>query len=116
MQENLKTTHYADGSPLVDGTDSGDIAWDQTTKYWFVYDDNPANKSTWGLLYTWAAVMNDAEASDSIPSGVQGVCPDGWHLPSDAEWKELEIYLGMSQVEADGTGWGGTNEGGKRKE
>ena len=52
----------------------------------------------------------------SIPGGVQGVCPDGWHLPSDNEWKDMEMYLGMSQSDADGSGWRGTDEEGKLKE
>lgn len=61
--------------------------------------------------------MNDEASSDANPSGVQGVCPDGWHLPSDSEWKELEMYLGMSQSEADGDHYPrGTDEGGKLKE
>jgi uncharacterized protein (TIGR02145 family) len=116
MAENLKTTTYADGTPLVDGTDSTDISGDDSTKYWFVYDDTSMYKETYGLLYTWAAVMNDSASSDANPSGVQGVCPMGWHVPSDAEWKELEMFLGMSQAEADNEGLRGTNEGGKMKE
>ena len=60
--------------------------------------------------------MDGAGSSSTNPSGVQGVCPDGWHLPSDAEWKQLEMFLGMSQSDADGTGWRGTDEGGKLKE
>jgi uncharacterized protein (TIGR02145 family) len=55
--------------------------------------------------------MNNTNGSTTNPSGVQGVCPAGWHLPSDAEWKELEMELGMSQNEADNTDWRGTNEG-----
>jgi uncharacterized protein (TIGR02145 family) len=98
MKENLKTTHYADGTPLVDGTGAGDISGDYTTKYWFAYGDNLANKNTYGLLYTWAAAMNGAANSDENPSGIQGICPDGWHLPSDNEWTELSDYLGGSGV------------------
>jgi uncharacterized protein (TIGR02145 family) len=41
----------------------------------------------------------------------QKVCPSGWHLPSDEEWKQLEIYLGMNKSEADTTIWRGTNQG-----
>jgi uncharacterized protein (TIGR02145 family) len=116
MKENLKTTHYADGTALVNGMGVGDISGDYTTKYWFIYVDNPSNKDTYGLLYTWAAAMNGASSSDANPSEVQGVCPTGWHLPSDAEWKQLEMHLGMSQAEADRKGWRGTDEGGKLKE
>ena len=45
--------------------------------------------------------MNGATGSLSNPSEVMGVCPDGWHLPSDAEWKELEMFLGISQEGMD---------------
>ncbi|MCK4297616.1 MAG: fibrobacter succinogenes major paralogous domain-containing protein [Candidatus Marinimicrobia bacterium] len=44
------------------------------------------------------------------------ITPEGWHVPSDEEWKELEMYLGMSQSEADAAGWRGMGEGGKLKE
>ena len=50
-----------------------------------------------------------------IPSGIQGVCPDGWHLPSDTEWKELEITLGMTPEEADRDEWRGDGIGDKMK-
>jgi len=54
-----------------------------------------------GRLYTWDA------AKKAVPLG--------WHLPSDAEWKQLEMVLGMSQEEADATEWRGTNIGIKLK-
>ena len=44
-------------------------------------------------------------------AGTQGVCPTGFHLPTDAEWKTLEIELGMTQSQADDTGYRGTDEG-----
>jgi len=55
----------------------------------------------YGRLYTWDA------AQQAVPSG--------WHLPTDAEWKQLEMFLGMSQAEVDGVGERGTDEGGKLK-
>lgn len=114
MAENLRTTHYADGTPLVNGNGVGSIAADYTTKYYFWFmNDSAANAATYGALYTWAAAMNGAASSDANPSEVQGVCPCGWHLPSDEEWKQLEMELGMSQSDADSTGWRGTNEGSK---
>ncbi|UCG28279.1 MAG: hypothetical protein JSV24_02660, partial [Bacteroidales bacterium] len=117
MAENLNATKYADGTPLVDGTGAGDISNDFTTKFYFYYNDDSATYAdTYGALYTWAAVMKDAISSDSNPSGVEGVCPDNWHVPSDSEWKEMEMYLGMSQADADNTSWRGTDEGGKLKE
>jgi len=115
MKENLKTSHYTDGSSLVDGTAAGDIAGDYETKYFFVYNNDDSNKDAYGYLYTWAAIMNDALGSDENPSGVQGVCPDNWHLPSDEEWKELEMQLGMSEDEANATSWRGVDVGNKLK-
>jgi len=44
---------------------------------------------TYGVLYNWPAALNGYPPSDTKPSRVQGICPDGWHLPSDAEWNEL---------------------------
>lgn len=114
MAENLKTTHYADGTPLVNGNGVGSIASDYSTKYYFWFmRDSVAYADTYGALYTWAAAMNGAASSNANPSGVQGVCPAGWHLPSDEEWKQLEMELGMSQSDADTTGWRGTNQGSK---
>ncbi len=60
------------------------------------------NFKTYGVLYNWPAAID--------------ACPSGWHLPNDSEWKTMEIYLGMSQEESDGTSWRGTYEGGKLKE
>ncbi len=92
LAENLKTTHYSDATSLVDGTGTGNITGDYTTKYYFNYDDNPTLVETYGRLYTWAAVMNNTSSNtDSI--GPQGVCPTGWHIPSDIEMKELEMFL-----------------------
>jgi uncharacterized protein (TIGR02145 family) len=112
MAENLKTTHFADGTPLVDGTGAGDIESDYTTKYYFFYDDDSTTYAeTYGALYTWAAVINNPLGSNENPSGMQGICPTGWHVPSDDEWKELESFLGMSNPNLEG--WRGTNEGSK---
>ncbi len=61
------------------------------------------NYSTYGVLYNWAAAMDGAESSEENPSGVQGVCPPGWHLPSDAEWVQLEIYLANNGHNYDGS-------------
>ena len=88
MQENLKTTKYSNGTPI-----SGICA----------YADDTENVPVYGYLYYWDAVMNGALSSDLNPSGVQGVCPAGWHVPSWNEWSELSTFLG-------------TESGGKMKE
>jgi uncharacterized protein (TIGR02145 family) len=71
---------------------------------------NSANLSTtYGRLYDWATVMNNSTTSSSNPSGVQGICPSGWHLPSDSEWNELEVALGMPAADTANTGYRGTH-------
>jgi len=57
---------------------------------------NHSDSSTcdaYGRLYTWDMAMNTALSSELNPSDVQGLCPDGWHIPSDAEWTELTNYI-----------------------
>jgi uncharacterized protein (TIGR02145 family) len=53
-----------------------------------------ANYASFGVLYNWAAAMKGAASSTTIPSGVKGICPEGWHLPSEAEWLVLEDLIG----------------------
>jgi len=66
------------------------------------YDDKESNCNTYGRLYNWETAKE--------------VCPDGWHLPRDEEWKELERHLGMSVKESNKKIYRGTDEGGKLKE
>jgi uncharacterized protein (TIGR02145 family) len=58
------------------------------------YDNITSNCTKYGRLYNWATAMNGFSSSSSNPSGVRGVCPVGWHLPSDAEWSTLVNYVG----------------------
>lgn len=51
------------------------------------------NCNIYGRLYTWNVAMADAASSEETPSGVQGVCPSGWHLPSINEWELLAEYV-----------------------
>ena len=88
MAENLRTSRYADGTTIPLGTTE---SFDDAYRYY--PDDNSANVSDYGYLYNWAAVMNGSASSEANPSGVQGICPDGWHVPSDAEWTELTNYV-----------------------
>lgn len=99
MAENLKTTHYSDGSPIPLVEDNSTWAGlASTAKAYCWYNNSTSNRDTYGGLYTWAAAMNGSATSGSNPSGVQGVCPSGWHMPSDSEWNELKNYLGGADV------------------
>lgn len=116
IAENLKTTRYFNGTniPLVNTTSKWD-ALSITDKAYCWQSDNLIYKDVYGALYTWGAAMNGDTSSDSIPSKVQGVCPTGWHLPSNAEWAELKNYLGdyagSKMKEAGTTHWQSSNEG-----
>ena len=119
MAENLRTTHFADGTPIplvTDNTAWGNLGDNNTDKAYCWFNNNISNAEPYGALYTWAAVMNGANSSSANPSGVQGIAPDGWHIPSDDEWKELEMFLGMSQAQANQTGWRGTDQADQLKE
>jgi uncharacterized protein (TIGR02145 family) len=109
MKENLKTTHYANGTaiPLVNTTSTWN-ALTATSKAYCWYNDSIKYKDTHGALYTWAAAMNGAASVTANPSGIQGVCPTGWHLPSDAEWTQMENYLADNGHNYDGTTGGGS--------
>jgi hypothetical protein len=78
IAENLKSLHYFDGT-VIDSV--------------FAYDNNEDTVPTYGRLYTWDAAMYG-----SATEMVQGVCPVGWHLPSDLEWQTLADFLGGTSV------------------
>ena len=88
MKENLRTTKYADGTPIDQGNSTS-----TTMAYWYYPNNNESNKATYGLLYNWKALMRNSSSSSANPSGVQGICPNGWHVPSDAEWTQLTDYV-----------------------
>jgi uncharacterized protein (TIGR02145 family) len=99
MSENLKTTKYNDNSGITPVT--GNAAWAALTSEAYCWYDNDAttNKPLYGALYNWYAV------------NAGNLCPTGWHVPTDAEFKTLEMFLGMTQAQADGLSWRGTDQG-----
>lgn len=104
MKENFRATHYNNGTAIPKVTsDSEWIALTKGARSWysnfaFTFAD------VYGSLYNWY-VINSGE-----------ICPFGWHVPTDGEWKELESYLGVSQSELNISGWRGDREGGKMKD
>ncbi|HNR13770.1 MAG TPA: FISUMP domain-containing protein [Thermodesulfobacteriota bacterium] len=104
MAENLKVTHYRNGDPIPNVT--SDSKWrNLSAGARCNYDNIASNGETYGYLYNWYAV-NDS----------RGLAPEGWHVPSDEDWKQLEQHLGMSRSKADGQYWRGRNEGARLKE
>ncbi len=103
MAENLRVTRYRNGYFIPETKDSA--GWIQkTTGAYCLYENNPATDKSLGLLYNYYAVTDTGN-----------IAPKGWHIPTDAEWKQLETHLGMSQTECDKSGWRGANEADKLK-
>jgi uncharacterized protein (TIGR02145 family) len=76
----------------------------------YCYGNDPDNCDRYGGLYQWNQVMDYTTAE-----GARGICPPGWHVPTDQEYKELEMALGMSPEDADRTGFRGFGIGTRMK-
>ena len=111
--ENLRTVHYANGDEIPGNL--SDSEWSSMSSgAQTVYGegssscsgdcDEVANLEAYGRLYNWFAV------DDS-----RGLCPSGWHVPTDGEWMTLEMELGMTSSEANSTGSRGTDQGAQLK-
>jgi uncharacterized protein (TIGR02145 family) len=105
-QSNLTVSKYRNGDNIPNITDG--TQWSQTntssTRAWCNYNNDANNGTTYGKLYNWYAV-NDS----------RGLCPTGWHVPSDAEWTTLTTHLGGTSVAGGAmkstTGWTSPNTG-----
>jgi uncharacterized protein (TIGR02145 family) len=85
-QSNLKVSKYRNGDNIPTGL--SDSAWQNSTSgAYAIYNDDPSNNALYGKLY------NHYAATDS-----RGLCPTGWHVPTDGEWTILENHLGGSGV------------------
>ncbi len=76
----------------------------------YCFNNDQANCAIYGGLYDWNEMMNY-----TTTPGTQGICPTGWHIPTDAEWCTLTTYLDAT-VNCNTWDWSGTNAGGKMKE
>jgi len=86
MAENLRTTKYRNGTPILNITDN--TQWqNNTTGAWSYYTNDANNNIPYGKLYNWYAVANTNQ-----------LCPTGWHVPTDAEWTTLTTFLGGESV------------------
>jgi|GEM_PF-973269 len=100
MSENLKYLPTVSESAMESYTEP----------YYYVYGYDSTNVSaakatenfaTYGVLYNWPAACSS--------------CPSGWHLPTEEEWQQLEVFLGLSKFEAEDSGWRGTDQGNQMK-
>jgi uncharacterized protein (TIGR02145 family) len=85
-KSNLKVSKYRNGDNIPTGLSNP--AWQNTTAdAYAIYDNNPVNDGLYGKLYNHYAVTD-----------TRGLCPTGWHVPTDVEWTTLENFLGGSSV------------------
>jgi uncharacterized protein (TIGR02145 family) len=94
--KNAEMVTYRDGTPIPQVTDATEWA-NLTTGAWCYYDNDP----TKGKLYNWYAVAGIHDNDENTPN--KELAPEGWHVPSDAEWTELENYLIANGYNYDGT-------------
>ena len=92
---NLDVSTYRDGTPIPQVTDQ--TQWQNlTTGAWCYYNNTTANGTTYGKLYNWYAVAGIHDTDPSTPNKI--LAPQGWHVPSDAEWTTLTTFLGGESV------------------
>lgn len=86
MAENLGVSRYRNGDAIP--TAAGNSEWEAfITGAWSNYNNDPVLGKTYGKLYNWYAV-----------SDPRGLCPEGWHIPADAEFQSLAAYLGGDTI------------------
>ena len=90
MRENLRVTHFADGTAVPAGTTES-----AATPYYYNPGSAASETRQFGLLYNLRAARHGSHDSftDDNPSGMQGICPNGWHLPSSPEFEEMLDFL-----------------------
>ena len=113
MAENLNVGTYV--VSIYTGSSHSDVS-DNGTIEKYCPDNDESYCNTYGGHYDWNEMMQYYPSDSGYIGTIQGICPDDWHIPTDAELKTLEMHLGMSQADADNTFWRGTDEGGKMKE
>lgn len=96
MAENLKVSRFNDGTALnYIPIFSADTSWSNATSPSFTF----LNDSVYGCLYNQAAVQS-----------IKKLAPDGWHVATDEDWKDLELFLGMANEEVEALAWRGSDE------
>ena len=92
-RHSLHATHYADGTAIAMGSPVAGDVYSETTAYYYtpytnrgtLPSDAAGRINVWGYLYNWAAATNNGT--------LQGICPNGWHVPTLADWNTLDNYV-----------------------
>jgi uncharacterized protein (TIGR02145 family) len=105
MAENLRVTHYRNGEEIPKL--SSGISWRaigisglSKKGVYCSYDNNERNVDRYGYLYNGHAVKDSRQ-----------LAPEGWHVATEEDWQELELYVGMNDLAIDSTGYRGSNQG-----
>jgi uncharacterized protein (TIGR02145 family) len=92
-QSNLKVSKYRNGDNIPTGLSN--TAWENTTAgAYAIYDNNPVNDGLYGKLYNHYAVVDS-----------RGLCPTGWHVPTDGEWNVMVKFLDPNADTVCGNCW-----------
>ncbi len=102
MAENMRSTSYADGASMIDGSGhAGDSLLttfsqpaEQLIGWYFSYEGDSIHAKEYGFLYNWPTVVNGVEVIRDSRGFIQGMAPDGWHIPELDEWRAAIDYLG----------------------
>ena len=101
--ENLRSESYENGDAIPSSLSNSE--WSSTgLGATTVYEESASNLETYGRLYNWYAVAD-----------LRGLCPSGWHIPTDGEWMTTEMALGMSEAQVNSYMWRGTDQGEQMK-
>lgn len=104
LRQSLNVTKYRNGDVIPEITVNSEWA-SATTGAWSYYANNSSYGPTYGRLYNYYAVED-----------ARGLCPHGWHVPTESEWVQLELHLGMPAGEINNNGFRGTTQGGAIKQ
>lgn len=109
MQKNLNV------GTRINSNQGGFLQTDNGIIEKYCIQNEETNCDIYGGLYEWHEAMQYV-----TDSSAQGICPDGWHIPTDYEWEVMEgtvdSLYGIGDIEWDATGWRGSNAGTRLKQ
>jgi len=122
MAENMRVRNYTNDDGTIgdaiphDGSTDGSDGWENNENcYSFLAkygtdkegDENDPEFKTYGLLYQWDAAMNGEESTDDSSNTARGICPIGWHIPTNGDWDTLQDILGDDSTQDNNWSNGG---------
>ena len=100
MSQNLRTVQFANGDSIAEAQSSAEWVAASGTPVQRPHAGSSYPPELFGRFYSGSCVLGESQ-----------LCPTGWHVPTDLDWRQLEVFVGMDHAEADSTGWRGGEEG-----